>query len=120
MTEAQLHSQSLEERVVVSIRGEIDLENAGRARDRILTAIPRAARGLVLDLSQVTHMDSAGVRLLFDLAGRLGERRLDVTIVAPVNSLLREVFEVVRLESVVAVVSSVDEALRLASREVTS
>jgi anti-anti-sigma factor len=120
MTEAQLHSQSLEDRVVISVSGEIDLENAGRVRDRIFTAISSAARGLVLDLSQVTHMDSAGVRLLFDLAGRLGERRMDVTIVSPANSLLREVIEVVRLESVVAVVESVDAALRLHARSVTS
>jgi anti-anti-sigma factor len=120
MTEVQLHAQSFEDRVVVSVHGEIDLENAGRARDRIFTAIPRAARGIVLDLSQVTHMDSAGVRLLFDLAGRLGERRLDLTIVSPAKSLLREVIEVVHLESVVAVVESVDEALRLPARGVTS
>jgi anti-anti-sigma factor len=116
MTEAQVHSQILEDRVVVSISGEIDLENAARVRDRIFSAISRAARGLVLDLSQVTHMDSAGVRLLFDLAGRLDERRMDVTVVAPADSLLREVIEVVRLESVVAVAESVDEALRLQSQ----
>ena len=70
----------------------------------------------MLDLAQVTHVDSAGVRLLFDLAGRLGERRLEVAIVVPSGSLLREVIEVVRLESVVAVVESVDEALRLSAR----
>jgi anti-anti-sigma factor len=116
VTEAHLHAQRFDDRVVVSINGEIDLENAGRTRDGIVKAVSGTPRRIVLDLSDVGHIDSAGIRLLFDLAGRLEERRLSLAIVAPSKSLLREVLEVVRLERVAAVVESLDDALRLPAR----
>ena len=112
MTEADLHAHSLDGHIVLSLRGEIDLENAGRMHERIVNAVPHTTQGIVVDLTAVSHMDSAGVRLLFDLAARLGERRLDVAIVAPPATLLREVLDVVRLDSVATLVESLDEALR--------
>ena len=97
---------------MLTVCGEIDLENAGRMRERIAAAVPHPAQGIVVDLSGVSHIDSAGIRLLFDLASRLGERRLGVAIVAPSHTLLRELLDVVRLSSVATVFETVDEALR--------
>ena len=116
MTDAELHAQRLDGQVVLSVHGEIDLENAGRARERIVRAVPSGAQGIVLDLTNVSHLDSAGVRLLFDLAARLDERRHDLAIVVARDSLLREVVDVVRLDRVATVVDTVDEALRLPAR----
>ena len=116
MTEAELHLQRFDEQCVVAVRGEIDLENAGRVRERIARAVPRTASRIVLDLSDVTHLDSAGVRLLFDLAARFDERRHELAIVAPSASMVREVVDVVRLERVAAVVGALDDALRLPAR----
>jgi len=113
VTDAQLHAQRFDDQVVISLRGEVDLENAARVRERIARTIPAAASRMVLDLSEVIHIDSAGVRLLFDLGARFGERRHELTIVAPAGSLVREVVDVVRLESVAAVVDSLDDALRV-------
>ena len=81
-------------------------------RERIVAAVPHTSEGIVVDLTGVSHLDSAGVRLLFDLAARLGERRLDVAIVAPHHTLLREVLDVVRLDNVATVVESLEAALR--------
>ena len=111
MTDAELHAQRLDGQVVLSVHGEIDLENAGRARERIVSAVPSGAQGIVLDLSNVSHLDSAGVRLLFDLARRLRERRQELAVVAPSQSLLRDVLAVVSLDRVAAVAETLDEAL---------
>ena len=111
MTDAELHAQRLDGQVVLSIHGEIDLENAGRARERIVRAVPSGAQGIVLDLTNVSHLDSAGVRLLFDLARRLHERRQELAVVAPSQSLLRDVLAVVSLDRVAAVAETLDEAL---------
>ena len=111
MTDAELHAQRLDGQVVLSVHGEIDLENAGRARERIVRAVPSGARGIVLDLTNVSHLDSAGVRLLFDLARRLHERRQELAVVAPSQSLLRDVLAVVSLDRVAAVAETLDEAL---------
>jgi len=111
VTDAELHAQRLDGQVVLSIHGEIDLENAGRARERIVRAVPSGAQGIVLDLTNVSHLDSAGVRLLFDLARRLRERRQELAVVAPSQSLLRDVLAVVSLDRVAAVAETLDEAL---------
>ena len=111
MTDAELHAQRLDGQVVLSVHGEIDLENAGRARERIVRAVPSGAQGIVLDLTNVSHLDSAGVRLLFDLARRLRERRQELAVVAPSQSLLRDVLAVVSLDRVAAVAETLDEAL---------
>jgi anti-anti-sigma factor len=111
VTDAEVHSQRLDGRVVVSLSGEIDLENAGRARNRIVRELTDVRRGVVLDLTGVSYLDSAGVRLLFDLAGRLRERRQQLAVVAPLQSLARDVLRVVSLESVVLVADTLDEAL---------
>ena len=116
MTDAALHTQRLDDQVVVSLHGEIDLENAARVREKIARSVPRAASRVVVDLSEVVHLDSAGVRLLFDLAARLDERRHDLAIVVARDSLLREVVDVVRLDRVATVVDTVDDALRLPAR----
>ena len=111
MTDAELHAQRLDGQVVLSVHGEIDLENAGRARERIVRAVPSGAQGIVLDLTNVSHLDSAGVRLLFDLARRLHERRQELAVVAPSQSLLRDVLAVVSLDRVASVAETLDEAL---------
>jgi anti-anti-sigma factor len=111
VTDADLHAQRLDGQMVLSVRGEIDLENAGRARERIVGAVPTGTRGLVLDLSDVSHLDSAGIRLLFDLARRLRDRRQELAVVAPAQSLLRDVLAVVALDRVAAVAATLDEAL---------
>ena len=111
MTDAELHAQRLDGQVVLSVHGEIDLENAGRARERIVRAVPSGAQGIVLDLTNVSHLDSAGVRLLFDLARRLHERRQELAVVAPSQSLLRDDLAVVSLDRVAAVAETLDEAL---------
>ena len=111
MTDAALHSQRLDGGVVLSLSGEIDLENAGRARDRIVDELGDVRDGVVLDLTGISHLDSAGVRLLFDVAGRLQERRQELAVVAPPRSLARDVIRVVALESVVPVAETLDEAL---------
>jgi len=111
VTEAALHSQRLDGGVVLSLSGEIDLENAGRARDRIVDELRDLRNGVVLDLTGISHLDSAGVRLLFDLAGRMQERRQELAVVAPTQSLARDVIRVVALDSVVPVAETLDEAL---------
>jgi anti-anti-sigma factor len=111
VTDAELHAQRLDGQVVLSVTGEIDLENAGRARERIVSSVPSGAQGIVLDLSNVSHLDSAGVRLLFDLARRLRDRRQELAVVAPSHSLLRDILAVVSLDRVATVTETLDEAL---------
>ena len=57
---------------VAHIEGELDAGlGAARSRDRLSTAVANQDVGLVVDLSDATYVDSAGLNLLFELAERL-------------------------------------------------
>src|ERR1700733_12081415 len=49
---------------VVTAAGEIDLTNAEGPRDVLLSALNAGARGLVVDMTSTTFLDSAGVAAL--------------------------------------------------------
>jgi anti-anti-sigma factor len=103
--------------VVASIVGEVDLSNADRISERLARAIPNAAAGLVIDLSETTYLDSSGVSLVFDLAERLQARQQRVRVAVPEDAPLRRVLRVVNLGSVVPIVVSADAAADEIRRE---
>ena len=68
--------------------------------DALLGGVPNEALGLVIDLSEVSYLDSAGVRMLAELDHRLGWRAQVLRVVAPVASRSRRVLEIAGLERV--------------------
>ena len=68
---------------VVQLRGDIDLSNADALGAAAENAVTNRARGLVLDLSGVTFLDSTGLRLVFRLARRLRDRQQVLRVVVP-------------------------------------
>jgi anti-anti-sigma factor len=95
--------------LVVRITGELDLSNVHDIGDA-LTLAP-TARGLVLDLSELTHLDSAGVRLVFDLRARLAKTRQRIALVVPAESPIREVIELAAVRATVPVHDGMDAAV---------
>lgn len=71
--------------------GEVDLATSGGFRSHVEKAIDRGARGLVVDLAEVTFIDSTMLRELLrahhDLAGA-GGRLVLAAVGAPVARLL--------------------------------
>jgi anti-anti-sigma factor len=60
-----------QEAAVLSARGEVDLATASLLREALLTAVAHGNGPVVVDLSEVPFMDSAGVHVLVDTHGRL-------------------------------------------------
>ena len=96
--------------VIASLTGEIDLSNATEITDALLGGVPNEALGLVIDLSNVSYLDSAGVRMLAELDHRLGWRAQILRVVAPESSRSRRVLVIAGLERVLSMVTSVDAA----------
>jgi anti-sigma B factor antagonist len=74
-------SQAGDEATVV-ISGEVDLSTA----DTVLSELEQAVAGCataVCDLSEVTYIDSRGIRLLVQVARGVRERGGSFTVVAP-------------------------------------
>ena len=96
--------------VVGFLSGEIDLSNAMELESVIADAVPNTVRGVVLDLSELTYIDSAGVRLLLSLAGRLRWRGQDFVLAAPPDSRCRRVLSMAGVGSTVMLETTVATA----------
>jgi anti-anti-sigma factor len=96
---------------VTRLVDDIDLDNAARLYREMLDGISHDAVGVVVDLSEVRHIDSAGIRMLNELAGWLAQRRLELRVVVPDASSARRVLELSRFDAHVPVASTVDSAV---------
>ena len=96
--------------VIASLSGEIDLSNATEITSALLGGVPNEALGLVIDLSEVSYLDSAGVRMLAELDHRLGWRAQVLRVVAPEASRSRRVLEIAGLERVLSIDITLDAA----------
>jgi anti-anti-sigma factor len=95
---------------VCGIRGELDASNVDDVLSQVVAAVPNDAPGLALDLTNTEYLDSAGVRILFELARRLRTRRQELRIVVPPDGLVRRVLVLTALADVVPIDDSVAEA----------
>ena len=110
-TGERLDFDQLGDAVHARLRGDVDIANARSVKERLLDGVPNTASGLVLDLSATNHLDSSGVRMIFELDERLDNRRQKLELVVPDESLLKGVLEITGVQRVVPMFTSVD-ALR--------
>lgn len=98
---------------LVRVHGEIDLSNAHEVSSEIGYAMGQEARRLVVDLSDITYLDSAGVALLLRLAERLRSRRRELQLVVPRGSPVRRVLDFTGRPRVIPLESRLEDALAL-------
>ena len=96
---------------VVGLSGELDIMQAPSLLQRLMGAADNRDIGLVVDLTEVTYIDSAGVNVLFEVAEALRQRQLEVAVVVPGGSLVERVFTLVDLGSVARLHREVEAAL---------
>ena len=95
--------------VVVAIDGELDMATASALRKPILDAIAGGHRHIVLDLTQVTFIDSTGLSVIIGAHKRL---QPDGAIaVATESAMVRRVFHLTGLTDLLPMTTTVTEAL---------
>ena len=105
--------------VVATITGEVDISNAADLGSALEGVVPQRALGLVLDLSQATYIDSAGIHLLFRLGGRLTRRRQQLRVVVPDDAPIRKIVNLAGLGWTVPHDKNVPEAVSRLRAEVS-
>ena len=98
---------------VFSIHGELDLHEAPELQDRMTTAIERGAQLIVVDLTNVTFIDSMALGVLLGAFNRLRVSGRQLRLVVS-NSSIRRIFEISLLDRVFSLDSTRDEALESA------
>lgn len=72
--------------LIAELTGEIDLSNADSIGQAIVETTTNQEAGLVLDLSALRYLDSAGIQFLFRLREQLRTRGQTFALVIPAKS----------------------------------
>jgi anti-sigma B factor antagonist len=102
----------LRDQVVVStVTGEVDLSNASQICDAVGEATPNSAVGVVLDVSHVDYLDSAGIHLIYRLGENLRARGQKLMLAIPADSPVQDSLRLAGVTQYLPIAASVDEAL---------
>lgn len=97
--------------VLARLTGELDISEASQVGERIASSVDPSARGVVVDLSGLSFMDSSGVSMLFALARRVGSRRQALRIVARPDGPVGRVLDMVGFGRAASVHEELEAAL---------
>lgn len=97
--------------VVVRVSGEIDLLTAGVLRERLREDLDPAGRAIVLDLTEVSFLGSAGLSEIVTVARAGADRGTTICLVASNRAVLRPL-EITGLLSLFTVCETVATTLR--------
>ena len=97
--------------MVVRPLGEVDLASSPQLRAKLGELIAGNPTRLILDLSQVSYMDSSGVATLVEAMQQC--RRNSATLaLAALQTRVRSVFEIARLDTVFDIQDDLESALK--------
>ena len=96
--------------VVAKVRGDIDMANTGSIDHAIAGNVTSEDVGVVVELSDVTYLDSAGIRLLYHLDERASDRQQQVVVVIPSGSPINRTLEAAGALGSLKIVPSVADA----------
>jgi anti-sigma B factor antagonist len=97
------------ETAIVEVSGEIDMATAPEVAKSI-ESVHGAAELVIVNLSDVTFLDSSALNMLLHSQRDLADRDVDFRIVSPADKAVRRVFEITRLTGPLNVVDSLDDA----------
>jgi len=102
--------------LIAALSGELDVATVPRARAQLEAALTPGIKGLVLDVSRVTFMDSSGLGFLLGRYRWFMERGGAVAV-AGARSQVKRVLELSGLAKIMPVTATVKEALERVGRE---
>ena len=98
------------ENTVISLRGEIDLYNAPEIRELVEKLITEKQVHIVIDMEEVTYIDSSGIGALISSLNNLKKKNGSLKI-TNITGSVRKVFELTKLSSFFDIYESIPEAL---------
>lgn len=96
---------------IVRPKGDVDLQRSPVLREHLKSVSDRKPSRLVVDLSEVSYMDSSGVATLVE-AMQLARRGKYPLVLCCLQDRVKSIFEIARLDTVFQITSDVDAALQ--------
>jgi anti-anti-sigma factor len=109
---ADLNVETVGEIVVAQLDGEIDMSNASELGDALGRQMTNHAHGLVVDLTDVTYLDSAAIKVIYELRASFQTRGQEIRLIVGPTSPIAEALRIAGVPSVVGVDETRDQALQ--------
>jgi anti-anti-sigma factor len=97
--------------VVAVLSGEVDMSNAASVRLQIAESVTPDDDALIVDLSELSFIDSAGLHAVIELGTVLEERRQQLLLCVPHGSSIERAIEIVGLPHAISVHPDRGEAM---------
>ena len=97
--------------LIAHITGEIDHSNADDLGNALAGSLSNQSRGLIVDLSDVDYLDSAGIQLIYRLRESLSARRQRLALVIPTKSPAHDALRLAGVAKHVESIETLDDAL---------
>jgi anti-sigma B factor antagonist len=110
-TLARLEDEWHDEVPVARLHGEVDASNVKEIGDRLRSLLSNRSVAMVVDLSQTTYLDSAGINLLFALGEEMRGRQQRLGLVVAEPSPIARMIALTGLNQTVPVRPTLPEAL---------
>lgn len=110
MTTAAVTYATHADRTVVRMAGDLDFASVGPVTDELERVLAESAESLVLDLSGVGFLDSAGVKLLYELHSVMRSRGMDVRVVVPPGNPIRRTLDLTGAHRTLPIQAGLDDA----------
>jgi anti-anti-sigma factor len=111
---ADVRFEREDQTVLAVVTGEVDMSNAATVRLEIAEAVTPDDDALVVDLTELAFIDSAGLHSLIELGTLLDERRQQFLLCVPKGSQIGRAIEIIGLPRAVRVHAERAEALEAA------
>ena len=98
--------------LVARLTGEVDMSNAEGIGAAVLAATPNDAIGVILDLTDVQYLDSAGIYVVFGMRSRLRARGQSLRLALPASSPVDDALRLAGVQSHVDVVATVADGIQ--------
>jgi anti-anti-sigma factor len=95
---ADLHHETIDSVVIAKISGEIDMSNSNELRTTLSNMTSNDVLGLVVDLSELEYIDSAGIHLIYRLRDSLRSRGQQLRLVIPRDSVVYQTLKLAALQ----------------------
>jgi anti-sigma B factor antagonist len=96
---------------VLVVGGEVDYEVSPQLKARLMKAIKAGTRRLVLDLTDVSFIDSTAIGVIAGAVERLDEMGGGSVAVVSTHEKVMQIFEITGLDNVLTVHASREDAL---------
>lgn len=106
-----IHEERKDGVLILGLEGRLDATSSKMFEEKIVATIDAGETGIVIDLSQVDYISSAGLRVFLVASKRLNPAGGKL-VLCSLQEPVKQVFEIVGFFSILSIHSSRDEAFK--------